>query len=88
MDLVADNLASAHGPGGWSAEVRRTDRTWVVRHEEKGSPRDAFVMTGEPGAWEFAVLSPTDGAILAKGALPLCTRCHAEAEGGLFPLPR
>lgn len=88
MDIVAENLASAHGPGGWSAEVRRADGAWVALHEERGAPRDIFVMMGEPGRWEFAVLSPTDGSVLARGALPLCARCHAEADGGVFPLPR
>jgi hypothetical protein len=30
------------------------------------------------GAWEYLVLTP-DGGVDARGPLPLCVRCHAEA---------
>ena len=32
----------------------------------------------DSGAWDYVVAEP-DGAIIARGDLPLCARCHAEA---------
>ncbi|MFO0615751.1 MAG: hypothetical protein U0414_24365 [Polyangiaceae bacterium] len=43
--------------------------------------------TPEAGGWSFLVVGP-DGQMRARGALPLCVRCHQEAGPSLvFPAP-
>lgn len=39
------------------------------------------------GDWEYAVLQP-DGSVEARGALPFCARCHAEAPHDFLFGPR
>jgi hypothetical protein len=49
------------------------------RNRVTGDAGSVYAMSKQPGgAWEYLVAAP-NGAIEARGALPLCGRCHAEA---------
>lgn len=62
----------------------------AVFHEHRGSrePGSIYAMTkSADDAWEY-VVSRADGTLEARGALPLCVRCHGEARAdSLFGLP-
>lgn len=95
-EVLANEAAAAYpslgpsralGPGAMLVEVHRArGRDDVVAY---------LVMTKRPpgsdpatGDWEFAVVSPA-GEIEARGALPTCARCHADApHDRTFGLPR
>jgi hypothetical protein len=49
------------------------------RNRVTGAAGSVYAMQKHPdGAWEYVVIAP-DGAIEARGTVPLCARCHAEA---------
>jgi hypothetical protein len=56
---------------------------------QDGAAASIYAMTKLPGGpWEFVVAAP-DGTVEARGALPLCARCHADAAAdSLFGIPR
>jgi hypothetical protein len=56
---------------------------------QDGAAASIYAMTKLPdGRWEYVVAAP-DGTLEARGALPLCTRCHADAPAdSLFGAPR
>jgi len=56
---------------------------------QDGAAASIYAMTKLPeGRWEYLVAAP-DGTIEARGALPLCARCHADAPAdSLFGVPR
>lgn len=57
-----------------------TGTTLVMLHRSRATRKPGPIHAMQRGktSWEYLRLSP-DGAIEARGALPLCRRCHAEA---------
>lgn len=85
VDFLVDIRVPRDELAGYRALVRGQSLPpgFVVAasHREAGTsaPGDLYAMTkSEAGDWAFVVATP-EGVVDARGALPLCVGCHAEA---------
>ena len=60
----------------------------VLAELAHGTSGQGYVMRKSAGTWSYFELD-SRGALLASGALPLCSGCHAQAPADcVFGLPR
>ena len=60
----------------------------VLAELTHGTSGNGYVMRKSAGAWSYFELD-SQGALLAGGAIPLCSGCHAQAPADcVFGLPR
>jgi hypothetical protein len=78
---IAANSAAAPYPNLSASSSLSEGALLVARLFAKGASEASvsFVMVKRASGWEYLVIEPS-GSIRARGDLPLCVRCHAEAS--------